>query len=169
MKGRKIRLKDTGEIGNSLEAYKGEDGKYYSSKEAYDVLVNRRNLYKEIYSLLQNILGIDESCPVPPVIIKLVNKYSERYDIIKEILLRDGDSLNQSIKSKEINNPFNQARYIQAVIENNYGIIENEFDMIAKAKLQRQDYHEPPSDISHLGHKNKHKDINDLIGGFSWS
>ena len=167
VKGRRVKLIDTGEYGNSLEAFKAPNGKYYSSEIAWTKVNRNKALYKQIYTDLQEILDINTSDPVPPVILKMISPYKERYDIIAEIFARNKTNIHESFRIKEIRNPWYQAKYIQAVIENGYNTIKKEFEQVAAA--QHEQNIEPPTDISALGHKNHSKDVTKLVGGFSWT
>ena len=164
---RKVKCQDTGEYSTSDVAYKAPDNKYYSSAEAYEQMQKHRQLYQKIYSDLQEILGLNEAEPVPPIIIKVIGKYKNRYDIVAEIFAREKVGIKESIRSKEITNPFNQSRYIQAVIDNNYNQIKSEINELAK--ISHEQYIEAPTDISNLGRKNRSKDVSKLVGGFSWT
>ena len=104
---------------------------------------------------------------MPPIIIKVIGKYKNRYDIVAEIFAREKVGIKESIRSKEITNPFNQSRYIQAVIDNNYNQIKSEINELAK--INHEQYIEAPTDISNLGRKNRSKDVSKLVGGFSWT
>ena len=164
---RKVKCQDTGGYSTSDVAYKAPDNRYYSSLNAYEKIQKGKQLYKKIYADLQEILGLNEAEPVPPIIIKVIGKYKNRYDIVAEIFAREKVGIKESIRSKEITNPFNQSRYIQAVIDNNYNQIKSEINELAK--INHEQYIEAPTDISNLGRKNRSKDVSKLVGGFSWT
>lgn len=164
---RKVKCVDTGEYSTNDVAYKGRDNRWYSSQSAYETILASRERFKKIYSLLQDILSISNTDPVPPVIIKAISKYKNRYDIVEEVLAQNMQSVREAIKYKEITDPFQQSRYILAVIENNYSRIKEEMQQLIE--LNRQRNIEAPSDISDLGRKNKSRDVSRLVGGFSWT
>lgn len=164
---RRVKCVDTGEYSTNDVAYKGQDNRWYSSQSAYETILASRERFKKIYSLLQDILSISNTDPVPPVIIKAISKYKNRYDIVEEVLVQNMQSVREAIKYKEITDPFRQSRYILAVIENNYSRIKEEMQQLIE--LNRQRNIEAPSDISDLGRKNKSRDVSRLVGGFSWT
>ena len=86
---RRVKYQDTGEYGTDVAGYKAPNNKYYSSAEAYEQMQKHRQLYQKIYSDLQEILGLNEAEPVPPIIIKVIGKYKNRYDIVAEIFARE--------------------------------------------------------------------------------
>lgn len=164
---RRVKCVDTGEYSTNDVAYKGQDNRWYSSQSAYETILASRERFKKIYSLLQDILSISNTDPVPPVIIKAISKYKNRYDIVEEVLAQSMQSVREAIKYKEITDPFQQSRYILAVIENNYSRIKEEMQQLRELKRRRNI--EAPSDISDLGRKNKSRDVSRLVGGFSWT
>lgn len=164
---RRVKCVDTGEYSTNDVAYKGQDNRWYSSQSAYETILASRERFKKIYSLLQDILSISNTDPVPPVIIKAISKYKNRYDIVEEVLAQNMQSVREAIKYKEITDPFQQSRYILAVIENNYSRIKEEMQQLRELKRRRNI--EAPSDISDLGRKNKSRDVSRLVGGFSWT
>lgn len=156
---RKVKYQDTGEYGSNESGYQAPNKKYYSSKEAYDLIVKNKELYKEVYIKLQEIL---ETSSVPPIVIKEVNKYKARYDIVLEILERTGEIIREGLRTRNITNSFCVARYVGTFINNNYREIEKEFEELVTVKKQR--HIEEPEDMSHIGHKHKHKDLSQLTG-----
>lgn len=160
VKGRRVKLIDTGEYGNSLDAFKAPNKKYYSSQKAYENIERNKTLYREVYKQLQEILEIDTS--IPPIIIKEINQYKERYDVVLEILLRFGSNTREALRSRHIENSFNIARYIGAVIHNNFREVEREMDELTTVLRERR--LEEPVDLTGIGCKNQQKDLMKFIG-----
>lgn len=157
---RKVKYQDTGEYGTNEAGYKAPNNKYYSSKQAYDNIIKNKELYKDVYKKLQDILEIETS--VPPVIIKEISQYKSRYDVVLEILVRTEETIREGIRTREIENSFYLAKYIVAFIKNNYRAVEKELDELTKVIRER--HIEPYVDISDRGCKNRNKDLMKFIG-----
>lgn len=157
---RKVKYQDTGEYGTDVAGYKASNNKYYSSRQAYDAIIKNKELYKKVYNKLQDILEIETS--VPPIIIKEINQYKERYDIVLEILLRIGEDIREGLRAKSIENTFMIAKYISACIGNHYKEVEKELDELVT--VMRERHLEPPVDLSDRGYRNKRKDLTKFIG-----
>ena len=157
---RKVRFVDTGEYGTSDQGFQAPNKKYYSSKNAYDVIVADKEAYKGVYFQLQQILEIPDK-PVPPVVLKEIIKYKGNYEVVQLILKRVGEAIREGLRTRHIENGFHAAKYIATFIGNQYSSVVRELE--SYTEIKERDY-EAPVDISDRGHRNRHKDLSKLIG-----
>lgn len=119
-KGRKVKLQDTGEWGNSLIDYKAEDGKYYSSKEAYDKRVRHNINHFAIIDKMKEFMGYDKYQQLNTSFYKTLSEWEKGYDT--EVILRAMKCIEDTIawanENKSFNSEYNKLAYFSSVIRN---------------------------------------------------
>lgn len=166
---RKVKYQDTGEYGNNLEGFRGEDNKWYSSKSAYDMIMLTKKQKKQCINKMGEIMNISKDGFVPPVIIKMFAKYDKvGFDVLYETLCEQEDVIRWALDTKEFKSDYQAAKYIDAILGNNYRKVKERIDMQKRMKkIQRN----PEIEQGEVGFNrvNKNKDISDLVGGISWT
>lgn len=169
MAGRRVKYVDTGEYGNSLEGYKGADGKYYSSQAAYDRIVEVRQQKRQCIDKIGEILDIGANEFVPPVMVKMIGKYNKvGFDVLYEVLCEQEKSIRWALDTKNFRNDFQAAKYIDAILGNNYREVKNRMDAQKRAKRIDKTPEVERSEVQ-FNRVNTNKDISFLIGDDSWT
>lgn len=169
MAGRKVKYVDTGEYGNSLEGYKGADGKYYSSQTAYDRIIEVRQQKRQCIDKIGEILDIGANEFVPPVMIKMIGKYNKvGFDVLYEVLCEQEKSIRWALDTKNFRNDFQAAKYIDAILGNNYREVKNRMDAQKRAKRIDKTPEVERSEVQ-FNRINTNKDISFLIGDDAWT
>lgn len=169
MAGRKVKYVDTGEYGNSLEGYKGADGKYYSSQAAYDRIIEARRQKRQCIDKIGEILDIGANEFVPPVMVKMIGKYNKvGFDVLYEVLCEQEKSIRWALDTKNFRNDFQAAKYIDAILGNNYREVKNRMDAQKRAKRIDKTPEVERSEVQ-FNRINTNKDISFLIGDDSWT
>jgi len=168
MKGRRVKYVDTGEYGNSLEGYKGFDGKYYSSQAAYNHIIEVRQQKRQCIDKIGEIMDIGANEFVPPVMVKTIGKYSKiGFDVLYEVLCEQEKSIRWALDNKSFANDYQASKYIDAILGNNYREVKKRMD--AQKRTQRVDKTpEVEQTEVQFNRVNKNKDISFLIGDNSW-
>lgn len=169
MSGRRVKYVDTGEYGNSLEGYKGADGKYYSSQTAYDRIIEVRRQKRQCIDKIGEILDIGANEFVPPIMVKMIGKYNKvGFDVLYEVLCEQEKSIKWALDTKNFRNDFQAAKYIDAILGNNYRQVKDRMDNQKRMKAVRHDSETEQGEIE-FNRVNKNKDISNLVGGFPWT
>ena len=169
MAGRKVKYVDTGEYGNSLEGYKGADGKYYSSQAAYDRIIEVRQQKRQCIDKIGEILDIGANEFVPPVMVKMIGKYNKvGFDVLYEVLCEQEKSIRWALDTKNFRNDFQAAKYIDAILGNNYREVKNRMDAQKRAKRIDKTPEVERSEVQ-FNRVNTNKDISFLIGDDAWT
>ena len=168
-KGRKVKYVDTGEYGNSLEGFKGEDKKWYSSKSAYDMIMLAKQQKRQCIDKMGEIMDIGADGFVPPVIVKMFGKYDKvGFDVLYETLCEQEKSIKWALNTKDFKSDYQAAKYIDAILGNNYRKVKDRLDNQKRMKAAQHDP-ETEQDEIEFNRVNKNKDISNLVGGFAWT
>lgn len=168
--GRKCKLQDTGETGDTSTAYKAPDKKYYSSKEAYEkIAINSENRMKCI-SKLMDILGYKQGMKLPTITYKKIKEYEVYgYDVLYETILRQEKSIQWALTNKQFTSETSKISYIMAILQNN--VMDSYKDKVALEKAMNKSLKQDTNSILDLdigGTKKQSNDVSNLLGGDLW-
>lgn len=116
---RQVRCKDNNELVSSADAYKAPDGKYYSSKGAFDHLVKEREFRQKCLLELGNILGYRDGMRFPTIVAKKLKEYeSYGYEVVLTTILNKKPDMVYMLSHKDFTSDYNRTAYIMAIITN---------------------------------------------------
>ena len=118
---RKVKCQITGEWGTSEIFYKADNGKYYKSKELYDVW-NKENEDRKyvIERFATEFLDYVPGQVFPTILTKKLKELEfYGYDVINKTIDKSYDSIQYALRTKDFRNDVGKISYIFAIIKNN--------------------------------------------------
>ena len=113
---RQVKCRDTNEICNKNEAYKAENGKYYSTEEGYLKIKYKNRIRQKCIDIVYNNLL---SYPVSSYFTKRLNEYEKiGYDIVYKCLENELPQIKKSMDNIIFENDFKKICYLIACIDN---------------------------------------------------
>ena len=110
------------------------------------------------------LLDLGEKEFVPPIFIKMIGKYAKvGFDVLEETMEECDKDIRWALQNKEFHNDFQAAKYVDAILGNNYRRVKNRMDTEKKARQIRHDP-EVGQDMVEFNRVNKNKDISALVG-----
>ena len=118
---RQCKCQITGETGTTDTFYKADNGKYYKSKEVYDIWnKENENRKKVIEKFAIDFLDYEPGQVFPTVLTKKLKELEfYGYDVINRTIDKAYNSIQYSIQHKEFKNDIGKISYIFAIIKNN--------------------------------------------------
>lgn len=117
--GRRVKLRDLGIPGDSDTAYKAPNKLYYSSKAAYDALLESEINRKKCIDALFDMLEYKKELRPPSYLYKKLKECeSYGYDIVYETILDQAENIEWAIHNKEFNSEINKIAYIMSIVQN---------------------------------------------------
>ena len=141
----KIHDSDNNEKMDRKDAYKAPNGFYYSSKAAYDQLVDREQKRKKCIDFMYELLGYDDFMKMPTIFYKKLNEWSPYgYDVIYAAMVLTETDIRNSIRQKTFKDEYCKTIYASMIIENHlndaYKIAEhNAKTNISTANIETDD------------------------------
>lgn len=133
---RQVKLKDTGEVSTSDVAYKGLDGKYYSSQKAFEKCIKNKEYRKKCIDLMYSVLGYNERMIIPTFYYKELKKYEGiGYEALYRTMLSQNNSVQWALKNKSFNAETSKVMYIMAIYNNN--IMDEYKKMVAEERAMK--------------------------------
>lgn len=167
----RVKCVDTGEYSTSDKAYKGQNGKYYSSKEAYDKTKEEASYRFQSIDYLSFLLGYDKDIPAPTFLYKKLEEMKKcGYKVIYKTIEQHEDDIKWALENKEFKNETAKISYIMAILRNNVIDVYKEEKAQEKTKVvQIKDYIKPDNnmdvDYRNLrGAKGKGRDVSRFLG-----
>lgn len=117
---RKVKLQDTGEYSTSNIAYRGDNGKYYSSKDAFDKYNNNKEYRQKCIDLMFDVLGYKNNMIIPTYFYKSLTKFEGvGYEALYNTMIRQDKSVQWALKTKNFSGETAKVMYIMAIYNNN--------------------------------------------------
>ena len=118
---RQCKCQITGEKGTTDIFYKADNGKYYKSKEVYDIWnKENENRKKVIEKFAVDFLDYEPGQVFPTVLTKKLKELEfYGYDVINRTIDKTYDSIQYAIQHKDFKNDMGKISYIFANIKNN--------------------------------------------------
>ena len=140
-------------------AYKADNGKYYSSKEAYEKIKLENKRKKWATNELIILLGFEEYKIIPTILFKVINSYHEvGYEALCKTIVAKENVIKYAIANNSFKNDYAKIKYVEAVINNNINDIIRE----SKTKVSKND--NIVADDTKLNNpKQKQKDISQFL------
>lgn len=172
---RKVKCQITGEYGTSETFYKANNGKYYKSKELYDVW-NKENEDRKrvIERFATEFLDYVPGQVFPTVLTKKLKELEfYGYDVINKTIDKSYKSIQYALRTKDFRNDVGKISYIFAIIKNNINDVYKQ--VLAEEKGEKRQQEQVTNievvdeqSIMNIGTKQKAKDISSFLEDDEW-
>ena len=121
MAGRRVKIQDTGQYGNSEEAFRAPNKKYYSSEEAWQNIQLNNQYRDKCIQFVMDLLGYRPGMKLPTLTYKKIKEYEEPYglDVLYETMLSCEQSCTWALQNKQFTGEVAKIMYIFAIFQNN--------------------------------------------------
>lgn len=167
---RQCKCQVTGEKGTTDAFYKADNGKYYKSKEVYDIWnKENENRKKVIEKFAIDFLDYEPGQVFPTVLTKKLKELEfYGYDVINRTIDKTYNSIQYAIQHKDFKNDIGKISYIFAIIKNNINDVYRQVlreEKIKEKQKTQTDYFESisESELMNIGSKKKAKDISEFL------
>lgn len=167
---RQCKCQITGDVGTTDTFYKADNGKYYKSKEVYDIWnKENENRKKVIEKFAIDFLDYKPGQVFPTVLTKKLKELEfYGYDVINRTIDKVYNSIQYAIQHKDFKNDIGKISYIFAIIKNNindvYRQVLREEKIKEKQKTQTDHFESiSESELMNIGSKKKAKDISEFL------
>ena len=166
---RKVKCQITGEYGTSDVFYKADNGKYYKSKELYDVWNKENEDRKHVIERFAiEFLDYVPGQVFPTILTKKLKELEfYGYDVINKTIDKSYDSIQYALRNKDFRNDVGKISYIFAIIKNN---INDVYKQVVKGeKEQKREYDIDTSvDIDNIQTTHTEKNITKWLEDDDW-
>ena len=151
--------------------WKSPTGKYYSSEDAYNKIVEENMWWQKFIELIQDILHHDKNQKIPSYFLRRIKDNFKYYpnEVLYKTLEKDKEFLEKKLWDATFNGERHQINYMFRVIENDIN------DVYAGCKRDRKikavsgnavnDIEEDTLDKKEVETR---KDVSSLLGGDTW-
>ena len=135
MAKRKVKLQDTGDYSTSDVSYKAPNGKYYSSKESYEKLLNEHKMRTKCVDKIVDLFGLKPGMKLPTLFYKRINELAiYGFEVVYNTIVNNESSITWALENKEFNSEVGKVQYVMAIVQNNI----NEEYKIKQKQLKSQ-------------------------------
>lgn len=168
---RQCKCQITGETGTTNTFYKADNGKYYKSKEVYDIW-NKENENRKIVieRFAVDFLDYKPEQVFPTVLIKKLKELEfYGYDIINLTIDKVYNSIQYAIQHKEFKSDVGKISYIFAIIKNNINdVYKQTIQQEREKKNESVCEIDNEVDIENIQTKHKEKNIKKWLEDDDW-
>jgi len=166
---RQCKCQVTGEKGTTDTFYKADNGKYYKSKEVYDIW-NKENEDRKnvIEKFAVDFLDYKPGQVFPTVLTKKLKELEfYGYDVINRTIDKAYNSIQYAIQHKDFKNDIGKISYIFAIIKNN---INDVYKQIVQEEKRSETVCEIDNevDINNIQTNHKEKNIQKWLEDDDW-
>lgn len=166
---RQCKCKVTGEKGTTDTFYKADNGKYYKSKEVYDIW-NKENEDRKnvIEKFAVDFLDYKPGQVFPTVLTKKLKELEfYGYDVINRTIDKAYNSIQYAIQHKDFKNDIGKISYIFAIIKNN---INDVYKQVVQEEKRSETVCEIDNevDIDNIQTNHKEKNIKKWLEDDDW-
>ena len=172
---RKVKCQITGEYGTSDVFYKADNGKYYKSKELYDVWNKENEDRKHVIERFAiEFLDYVPGQVFPTILTKKLKELEfYGYDVINRTIDKSYDSIQYALRTKDFRNDVGKISYIFAIIKNNINDVYKQVLTEEKSEKRQQEQVAnidvvDEQSIMNIGTKQKAKDISSFLEDDEW-
>lgn len=168
---RQCKCQITGEKGTTDIFYKADNGKYYKSKEVYDIWnKENENRKKVIEKFAVDFLDYEPGQVFPTVLTKKLKELEfYGYDVINRTIDKTYDSIQYAIQHKDFKNDMGKISYIFAIIKNNINDVYKQIVQEEKEKKSETICEiENEVDIDNIQTNHKEKNIKKWLEDDDW-
>lgn len=168
---RQCKCQITGEVGTTDTFYKADNGKYYKSKEVYDIWnKENENRKKVIEKFAIDFLDYKPGQVFPTVLTKKLKELEfYGYDVINRTIDKAYNSIQYAIQHKDFKNDIGKISYIFAIIKNN---INDVYKQTVQQEKEKKDETvceiDNEVDIDNIQTKHKEKNIKKWLEDDDW-
>ena len=166
---RKVKCQITGEYGTSDVFYKADNGKYYKSKELYDVWNKENEDRKHVIERFAiEFLDYVPGQVFPTILTKKLKELEfYGYDVINKTIDKSYDSIQYILRNKDFRNDVGKISYIFAIIKNNINDVYKQ--VVKEEKEQKREYDIDTSvDIDSIQTTHTEKNITKWLEDDDW-
>lgn len=166
---RQCKCQVTGEKGTTDTFYKADNGKYYKSKEVYDIW-NKENEDRKnvIERFAVDFLDYKPGQVFPTVLTKKLKELEfYGYDVINRTIDKSYNSIQYAIQHKDFKNDVGKISYIFAIIKNN---INDVYKQVVQEEKKSETVYEIDNevDIDNIQTNHKEKNIKKWLEDDDW-
>lgn len=164
--GRQVILHDLGTKGDSDTAYKAENKKYYSSKEAYDKIKSNNERRELCITKVMDLLEYKPGMKLPTIFYKRLKDYeSYGYEVLYETILQQEKNIVWALRNKEFSSETSKVMYVCAILQNNVMDCYKTMQRLKKQKREETKVKvEDNVNFDDIGTKKKGNDVSSLLG-----
>ncbi len=101
------------------ECFKAPNKKYYSSEEAYQIMVRQTEWKNKCTNKMQDIMGYDHDMKLPTSWYKFISEFKKYgYDVIYDNLEANEKTFLWALQNKSFKNDTHALSYFKAIIQN---------------------------------------------------
>lgn len=176
MAHRQVRLKDTGELGWSDEAFcVQERGKniYYSSQEAFRKMEMAKSDWENVIEICYDIMGYNYNMKLPGLLLKYLKEYKDPYGygMVYETLLSIEQSLTESMRKIDFKSEQGKCHYINKAISNHindYYQAAQRRKKLEKIQTAQHENIEHEEDTMRPAKRKSKRDVSSFLGDDEW-
>ena len=161
---RMVKCHDINEKRPMKESYKAENGKYYTSEQAYEKILHDREMREKCYDIYKKWFNIPDDLMCSTYWMKTVKNYEKyTYDILYATLLQIEDDIQYAITNKTFKTETNTIQYINAIISNNINDVwkQDKAKKINEKRAKSQSFYLADDEIPTI--KQKTHDISQFL------
>lgn len=166
---RQCKCQVTGEKGTTDTFYKADNGKYYKSKEVYDIWnKENENRKKVIDKFAMDFLNYKPGQVFPTVLTKKLKELEfYGYDVINRTIDQTYDSILYAVQHKEFRSDVGKISYIFGIIKNN---INDVYKQVVQQEKERETMFEIDNsvDVDNIQTNHKEKNIKKWLEDDDW-
>lgn len=160
-----VKCWDTGEKQDKNQSYRAPTGKYYTSKEAYETIVENTEWRNKCIDLYRSWVGRKDKAP--SIWTKKMSEYKAYSpEIIYAAMLLSDSAVKYAVSNKTFNNEYQMAAYLWAIVNGKMIEADKKVSMRkqreADAKSQEQSYQYDDT-IIQQNHNRKTIDISRFV------
>lgn len=131
----------TGEKADASTLYKAADGKYYTSKTAYDALLQERECRLKCLDLIGASLQYPEGSKLPTIAYKRLGELSPfGYSVVLQVIREHMRDIEWAMRNRDFRDDSGRVMYIFGIIKNNVGQKYRESKRVEKPNTPSVDY-----------------------------
>lgn len=116
---RKVKLQDTGEYSTNDVAYKGSNGKYYSSEAAYKKIETNTEYRKRCIEGMYALLDYQDYMKIPTYFYKRLKECEGYgYDVVFRCMKMKARDIQWALANKDFDSEIGKMMYIWAILDN---------------------------------------------------
>lgn len=151
--GRRVKLIDLNIYGDSTNAFKAPNGKYYSSEINYEKIKQENEYRQKCILYIHNLIGYELDQKLPTTVYKFISEYgkSYSYEALYHTMISQEKSAQWSLETKEFKTENSKVVYLFAIYRNN---IMTEYRKLKKKSIKNiEDEHIQFEDLDNKKHK----------------
>lgn len=171
-----VRDDPNGRKADPKTLYKAPNNKYYSSKAAYDAIVEKQTYWMQCINAMCELFEYKEGTPPNTYIMRSLKELEPYgYDVVLDTINAQADTIRKILSQKEFDKEIFKIKYTFAIINNNVADVYNhkrkveQEDKIVEFKNYSHGLEEIDSGYDIGGVSGKGRDVSKLLGDNIWT